>query len=268
MERGVSYDDRFDKDTVMNVVLPGDGAQRRPGVLLIHGGGWRSGGRWHFRDLSRRLARSGYVVANIEYRLAPKHHYPLAVQDTLCALAFFRAASERFGLDPDRVAVMGYSAGGHLASLIGVAADHPALQPDCVAGGTGAPQAVVSGAGIHDFDTAFARNSFIVGNFLGGNQREIPEVWTEASPVTHVGANAPPFLFVVGTVDPLIRQQRTMHQALLDSGNDTRLLVLPGSGHLFGPGAGPADRAFEMSLETPEAVLATLQFLEETLGAP
>ncbi|MDF1561602.1 MAG: alpha/beta hydrolase [Deltaproteobacteria bacterium] len=268
VERDVPYDDRFGQQTVMNLYLPGEGGAGRPGVMLIHGGGWRNGGRFHMRDLARRLARTGYVAANIEYRLAPEHPYPAAAQDSLCALAFFRAEAGRLGLDPDRVAVLGYSAGGHLAALIGVAPDLPGIQPDCAAGGTPAPAAVIGGAGVYDFDTDLTRDTFIVPNFMGGSIEELPEAWAEASPINHVEAGEPPFLMVAGTTDPLLGQQRSMLSALRAAGNDARLLVVPGSGHSTGPGAGFTDRAVEQSVETPEAILAIFDFLAETVGAP
>lgn len=268
VERSVPYDDRFGDDTVMNVYMPVDGKVGRPAVLLIHGGGWRNGGRSHFREIGRRFGHSGYVAGNIEYRLAPENQYPAAVQDSLCALAFFRAESDRFGLDPDRVAVMGYSAGGHLASLMGVAAQLPAIAPDCAAGGTTDPQAVISGAGIHKFDTGLIKSLSSVKKFLGGTQEEIPEVWEEASPVTHVGSNEPPYLFVVGSFDPLLHQQKIMRDALEAAGNETELIIVPGSGHIANTGAGPSDRALGMSLESPEAWLAVMRFLENTVGAP
>src|SRR5688572_22635069 len=138
--RGVSYDDRHAAD-VLDVYLPDDGATGRPAVMYIHGGGWSSGNRGHHADHARRLAESGYVAISIDYRLVPDGAYPAAMQDTSCALAFVRAHADEYGLDPARIAVMGYSAGGHLVSLLGVATDEPDFIPDCAAAPAGAPVA-------------------------------------------------------------------------------------------------------------------------------
>src|SRR5688572_1247905 len=148
-ERREVYDERFAADA-MDVYLPDDGATGRPVVMFVHGGGWKSGSADHHTDHARRLAEDGYVTVSIDYRLVPDGVFPRQVQDAQCALSFVRAHADEWGLAPDRVAVIGYSAGGHLVSMLGVAIDHPELQTDCAAGPTGAPQAVISGAGPED----------------------------------------------------------------------------------------------------------------------
>jgi hypothetical protein len=103
------------------------------------------------RPTAQRLAHSGYVAATIEYRLVPDGVFPAAAEDCFCALAFLRAHAQEYGLDPQRVALMGYSAGGQLVSLLGVHAEDPELQdPGCPAGLTFAPAAVIDGAGPAD----------------------------------------------------------------------------------------------------------------------
>jgi len=129
---GVAYDDRFAAD-VLDVYLPEDGETARPAVMFVHGGGWRIGSRDHHVDHARRLAESGYAAISIDYRLTPDGVYPRSIQDSMCALAFVRSRAGEWGIDPDRIAVMGYSAGGHLVSLLGVATDEPDFAPDCAA---------------------------------------------------------------------------------------------------------------------------------------
>lgn len=264
----VVYDARFGGDTSMDIYVPGDAAAPRPAVMLVHGGGWSAGHKGDLRWAARRFARAGYVAATIEYRLVPDGAFPASSRDVACALSFLRANAGDYLIDPDRVAVYGYSAGGHLVSLLGVAGDLDELQPDCASGPTGPPAAVISGAGPQDLRRY--RDWPTLTDYLGGDQDEIPEVWAMASPITHVGGGEPPFLLINGNIDLLVGddQAEDMRDALAAAGDDVRLLRLRGAGHL--DGVTPAGTASELStsIDRDEAWLAVFDFLERTVGAP
>lgn len=267
---GITYDDRYAAGR-LDVYLPGDADRgARPGVLFVHGGGWHLGDRTHHADHARRLAASGYVAISIDYRLVPEATYPAPVQDSLCALAFVRAHADEWGLDPARIAVAGYSAGGHLVSMIGTAFDDPEVQPDCAAGPTGAPAAVISGAGPQDLRGRYGEHDAIV-DFLGLPEAEAPERYAAASPVTRARPDAPPFLFVHGSDDWFvpIEQSRRMRDLLRAEGVDARLLELGGVGHLVGLGGdGGRQELGVISIDAPEAWIAIEDFLADTVGAP
>jgi acetyl esterase/lipase len=262
----VVYDDRFGDDTKMDVYLP-DGDGPRPGVMLIHGGAWIGGNRSEYTEAAKRLARSGYVAATIEYRLVPKGDWPKDVQDCVCALAWLRKHAAEYKLDPKRVAVWGYSAGGHLASLVGVAAEYKDHVPDCATGPTGPPAAVVSGAGGYDFHGA---KGWLFDEYLGGSEDEAPDRWAAASPIHHVGPGKPPFLIVAGTADVLSSNERAhaMKDALSAAGNDATILDVAGGGHLLNASTDPGTVALEESDLTPEAWMAVMDFLARTIGRP
>lgn len=266
---GVAYDQRFGDATTMDVYLPDDGLTGRPAVLWIHGGGWKHFSRSAHTDHAIRLARAGYVSATINYRLVPDGSFPRAPQDCLCALAYLRNHADEYGLDPDRIAVAGYSAGGHLASLIGVAAGVPELAPDCAAGATYAPAAVISGAGPEDL--LAMGDGDAVRDFVGGTPEEVPERYELASPISHVSPDAPPFLFVHGTGDLFVNidQSKKMRDALRDAGVQARLLALPGGGHLTNPDTGLGQADFgSTTIDSPQAWAAIIDFLDQTVGAP
>ncbi len=269
VRRDVPYDPRHGAATTLDLHLPGSTTTDRPAIVMIHGGGWRSFSKDVYDDQAQRLAGAGYVVANINYRLVPDGTYPVVMQDSLCALAYVRNHAAELGVDPDRVALYGYSAGGHLAALLGVAADEPDFQPDCAEGGTGAPQAVIAGAG--PMDLAELESAQAVYELIGGRLDELPERYERASPLARVAAGAPPMLLQHGEGDLFvpIEQSYAMRDALRAVGTDARVLELAGAGHVVGPGGSPGRQDVVVtSQDTPEAWAATIGFLDATLGAP
>jgi acetyl esterase/lipase len=266
----VSYDDRFGAD-VLDVYMPPDAGVPRPAVLVIHGGGWTEGvDRSSTADVAQRLAGAGYVAVNIEYRLTPNGgQFPHAVQDCFCALAWMRAHASELGLDPLRIAGLGYSAGGHLVSMLGTSAADPGVAPDCVAGPAAPLAAVVSGAGPQDMTSLLQVGPVI--DFVGGSKDAVPEKYAEASPITHVAPGDPPFLFIHGDNDwfvPISNAHR-MQAALDGVGTMTRLLEIPGGGHIWNRGANGGDWELPLtSLDTPEAQAAMIDFLDHTIGPP
>ena len=264
----VPYDTRFGDAATMDIYIP-DGpapAAGRPAVMLIHGGAWRFGSKDDYDPAAERLARAGFVAATINYRLVPAGIYPAAVQDCLCALSFLRANAGAYDIDPDRIAVSGYSAGGHLSSLIGVAAELEVHAPDCEWGPTGPPAAVIPGATSH---TMLDSQHDVVIDFMGGTEEEMPELYASASPIAQVHPGAPPYLVIHGE-DDVVRVEGAiaMVDALRAAGNQVWFLELRGGGHVVNPSTDSSQIALEAATDLPEAWAATIDFLDQTLGAP
>ncbi len=264
---GVAYDDRFGAATTLDLYLPAGTQPKRPAILMIHGGAWRMGSKDAYHDAAVRMARSGWVAASINYRLGAAGVYPRAVQDCVCALAFLRAHADEYGIDPERVAVTGYSAGGHLASLVGLAADLPEHVPDCDAGGTGLPNAVISSAGAQELR---GRDHQWIEDFLGGSETEVPENYRTASPVFHVAPGKPPLLMITGGADWLADRGvlERMRDSMRGAGNQAELLLVNGGGHLLNPDENVGAIDLEVADMTPEGWTAMSDFLERTLGWP
>ena len=217
-----------------------EGGPPAPLVLLLHGGSWSAGSRASLHDEMRALARRGYTAATVEYRLtrAPRDVFPAAIADVRCALPALRRRASDFHAAPDRVAAMGYSAGGHLASLLGVAADASALDaaPCDDAGDDLRVHAVVSYAGPQDLRVNgpyTQEQAEIVTNFLGVFPGDAPDIARLASPLAHVLAEDPPFLLLHGTDDPLVPldHPRRMARALREIGTPASVLELGAIGH-------------------------------------
>ena len=175
-----------------------------PALLLIHGGGWRSGNKSMDVPMAQQIAAKGYVTAAVEYRLSPEALYPAAVYDIKAAIRFLRANAKKFNIDPERIAIAGSSAGGQLAALIGMTNDVKKFD-----GGEGnnsvsaKVQAIIDMDGILDFtdpnesakDSDPAKPS-AGAYWFGATFKESPEKWIEASPISYAGKNSPPVLFI------------------------------------------------------------------------
>lgn len=264
----VAYDARFGDATTLDVYLPSGSGTRRPAVLFFHGGLWNGHDRSEYASAAKRLASSGFVTATANYRVVPDAGYPAAIQDARCALAFLRANAAEYGLDPGRVAVVGYSAGGHLASMLGAVAGAPELEADCAAGTTGPANAVVASSGIHAM--RLRKGDKAVEAFLGGSLDALPERWDRASPISHVAPHAPPYLLVRSDFDFVVsaQQSEAMQSALEAAGNHPRALLLYDEGHFLAAGADVGGLYYGTVEDRPELWTTLIDFLYDTLGAP
>ena len=212
----------------------------RPAVLLVHGGGWDSGSRQMERPFARRLAALGYVAVPVSYRLGATGRFPAALHDLKGAVRWLRAHSAEYGIDPRRIAVVGGSAGGQLAALLGAGNGVAALE-----GGAGDPkvssavQVVVDIDGVADFtgpDLVAQQESAPSApvRYLGGKFSERPAVWRLASALTHAGPHSAPTLFINSTSPtPPLPGRAELCARLRACGIASEIVVLPGTPHTF-----------------------------------
>jgi acetyl esterase/lipase len=219
----------------LDLTLPDAQPGLRPTVLYLHGGAWRSGGRadpdaTHFAPA---LATRGYVVASADYRLSDVAVWPAAFHDCKMAVRWLKANSASYGIDPERIAVVGYSAGAHLAALLGTttgiaAEDGPApLAPDV------SVRAVVAISGVYDTEAHYRqRSSDAVRQFLGGSPGEVPDRCRLSSPIRFAG-RAVPHLLVHGMNDKTVAfgQAKAFEHALRDAGVRVQTLYIENAGH-------------------------------------
>jgi acetyl esterase/lipase len=192
-----------------------------PAVLMIHGDG-RIGddGRWQMAGIARQLAASGYCVFNITYRMAPEWTYPAPLEDVLAALDWMENNAAEQGIDPERIAVFGYSAGGYAGSLA------------ALTDGRNRVKAVVAGGAPSDL--TYYSEGRLIRNFLGGRLEEVPELFHEASPVNHVTPSSPPFFLYHGEDDTLVHPDhlREMEVELKAHGVPHEIHWIRGKGHI------------------------------------
>lgn len=168
-----------------------------PCVIAIHGGGWDSGDRTQIAYLNHWIARQGYAVAAISYRLAPKHQWPAPRDDTLAAIAFLKSRAAELGIDPAKFVLLGRSAGGQIAQAVGYTAADPAIR-GVVA--LYAPSDLIFGyVNTHENDAI--KSPVLMRQFLGGTPETARANYESASAIFHVTPRSPPTLLLHGTID-------------------------------------------------------------------
>jgi acetyl esterase/lipase len=187
-----------------------------PAVTVIHGGSWSGGEKSDFESYDRWLAAGGRVVFDVEYRLANgAQRFPAQLADIKCAIGWVRNNAAQYQVDPERLALLGRSAGGQLALLAAYTANDPTPQPrSCDAQDTRV-RAVISFYGPTDLTWDYTHpgrpdvidTRHVLENYLGGSPASAPQAYAAASPVERVGAQSPPSLFLHGGHDQLVRAE-------------------------------------------------------------
>ena len=203
----------------------------RPTVITIYGGAWLFGKRADNASIDRELAASGYTAISVDYRHAPKYRFPTEPNDVEDAIATIAHHAKAWGVDPDRVALFGRSAGAELA-LLAAYAPEPVHVRSVVA--YYAPTDLVDGYRITpNPDPANVRRILLA--YLGTPPEGRMAAYRAASPVTHVRAKLPPTYLIIGLRDALVRpeQQRELRDALRARGDAVAAIELPWSNHAF-----------------------------------
>jgi len=214
-----------------------------PGIVMIHGGGWRDGDTDDMRRFAERAAESGFAVFNITYRLAPEHKFPAQLEDARAAVRWLRGNAKMFNIDPERLGAWGYSAGAHLAMLLGTV-DDGALPDAGPASPSARVSAVVAGAGPTDL-RRYPDNTY-VSDLMPDDAGE--QLFELASPVAAVTPDDAPMFLYHGKRDWIVDYDNSvnMQQVLTEAGVPARLRELT-FGHVFSYlfGGGAVDAAIE-----------------------
>ena len=258
----------------LDLWLPPVGGAAVPVVVFLHGGGWRLGSRNSAgpalagapRSPFTDVASAGIAVASIDYRLSGEASWPAQLHDAKAAARWLRARSAELGIDPERIASWGESAGGHLAALVALTSGDATLEGQIgIQGPSSHSSAVVTWYAPTDLPRLPAdlgtdpmapdtREALLLGAPLAS----VPETAAQASPITYVAAGAPSFLLLHGISDrfiPCVQSER-MHAALIAAGVDAELHRYEGADHMW----------LDASDVAADAVKRTIAFLRGALG--
>jgi acetyl esterase/lipase len=235
-EYDVAYTTAAGRELRLDLARPAEGDGPFPAIFVIHGGAWRGGDKAGHRDLIDVFARNGYVAVSPQYRFCPEFPFPAQVHDVKAAVRWLKAHAEDYHVDPKRVGAMGFSAGGHLALMLGLTDGDDGLEGEVA---EGAPDtkiaAVVNYFGPTDLlaDDIPDVSKPLVRDFLGGPTTEKAEPARAASPMTYVTPDDPPVLTFQGTVDPLVPHSQALKlaEAQTAAGVPGRVVLIVGGGH-------------------------------------
>ncbi|MDI1324791.1 MAG: alpha/beta hydrolase [Algoriphagus sp.] len=237
----------YNNDTLqkhlLDIYLPANATGDVPLVIWVHGGGWLSNGKYadmgYMKATIAEILKSGYGLASIDYRFSTAAVFPAQIQDCNKAVAFLHENAEKYGLDKDRFALMGFSAGGHLASLMGLSKNNKVS-------GFFMPKASKSFnfKAVVDFYGPAELVLFPKANdpkspegiLIGAAPLDRPDLAKIASPVTYVDKNDPPFLIIHGEKDELVspNHSRLLSGWLNSAGVQNELILVKDAPH-FGP---------------------------------
>ncbi len=258
VERDVTYCAMGGVELKMDVYYPLASEGAWAVTMYVHGGGWSSGDKAQGAGAQEipALQNAGFLVASVNYRLAPEYVFPAMIEDVKCAVRYLRAHANQYNLDPNKIGVWGGSAGGHLVSLLGAADASAGFDVGEYLDHSSRVQVVVDMFGPADLTVQFE-----------GGYENARLVFREfnaalASPVTYISADDPPFLILHGEADRLvpIEQSQILLAALQVVGVPAELVTVANAGHSFKPEEGKI-----ISPSRKEITQRIVSFFNETL---
>jgi pectinesterase len=225
----------YPEHTVTLTLYVPDKPGKYPAVLDIHGGGWKERQVHQDRPMMERLASHGFVTGIVAYRLSPEAKYPAAIYDCKAAVRYMRAHATELKIDPERIGVMGGSAGGHLTGLLAMTNGLPEFEGDGPnRDQSSAVKAAIVMAATQDL-VAASKDKTNEGSiqFFGVSCQDNPDLYAQASPITHVRAGVPPTIFIEGEKDSLKIGRAEMQDKLRALGIETEVYTLKDAPHPF-----------------------------------
>lgn len=247
------YDLPYGKHPHQKLDVYSSSKARAPIVVLIHGGAWVSGDKMEYFPLAHTLQQEGYTVVNLNYRLVPEAHYPAQSEDVACAIAWVKAHAEDYRGDSGKVALIGFSAGAHLAALHALRVDDAWL-PSCLPNMESSVDGVIAVGGVYDF---FLAPASLIDPYIRAMTGDSATNWEDAQPIVHANNNtATRFLLLAAHDDDVVGhfQARIFQPALSLRGQHSRLEEFEGFDHT---------EIISQHVKTSPVVQSMLRFLEE-----
>jgi acetyl esterase/lipase len=238
---GTAYRDvTYCNSQTLDVFVPSKAATRPlPLAIFVHGGGLTGGDKGYLQPtFLNALARAGFAVASLNYRLAPGYQFPAQIQDVKCAIRYLRAHAQTYDINPGKIFAFGTSYGGTLVALAALTGGHSQFDIGPYATTSSAIVAAVDMFGPAELPGWISSQGF--HRAFGGNRASL----MLASPTHYAKANAPPILIVQGTADTTVPKSQSveLYRKLSAAGDQTQLILVHHMGHMFAQvGSQPID---------------------------
>ncbi|HKG54297.1 MAG TPA: alpha/beta hydrolase [Anaerolineales bacterium] len=214
----------------MDVYFPDSGGPW-PALVYVHGGSWMHGDKSEAVMFAGNMTAEGYLVVSINYRLYPPAKFPAMIEDVKCAVRSLRAHAGEYNLDPKRIGAVGVSAGGHLVSLLGTSDQSDGWDVGEYLDQSSQVRAVIAMAGVMDLSRNFPNADIEAMKRVGFGEDNV----AQASPITHVTSDDPPFLLIHGDRDELVpyEQSQLMYDRLVQMNVPAQLVIVKNASHSF-----------------------------------
>ncbi|HAO46410.1 MAG TPA: alpha/beta hydrolase [Ferruginibacter sp.] len=240
-KKGIVYCSIGERKLLLDAFYPkAKTKKKRTAIIIIHGGGWRSGNRTQHYPLAQHLASLGYVCFTPEYRLSTESLYPAAVNDVKAAVRWVKENAKKYSVDTNEIAVLGFSAGGQLAALTGNTNGNALFEgTGCGSKYSSNVQAIVDIDGTLTFvhpesgEGDDSKRISAATNWFGASKKDNPELWKQASPLTWAGKNSVPTLFINSSVDRMHAGRNDYIKILYENGIYTDVKKFENSPHHF-----------------------------------
>lgn len=240
-EKDLLYCTQVNRTLLTDVFYPKEKtAVKRTAIIIIHGGGWRTGNKSLHHTMARRLAALGYVCFTPEYRLSTEALYPAAVYDIKAMIRRVRKNAVKYNIDTNKIVVAGHSAGGELAAMMGATNNISSFEGNgCEKNISSRVNAVIDMDGILAFihpesgEGDDSKRISAATNWFGFSKTENPELWKQGSPLTHVGSHSPSTLFINSSVNRMHAGREDFIKVLNQYKIYSEVKTFEGSPHSF-----------------------------------
>jgi acetyl esterase/lipase len=236
IDQDITYSKVGSRELKLDIARPTEGDGPFPAIFVIHGGAWRAGNKADVRPILPQFVEHGYLAISPEYRFCPQDAFPAQIHDVKAAVRWLKVNAKKYRIDPDRIGAMGFSAGGHLAMMLGLTSPNDGLEGDVSAG---APDSRVKAVVNYFGPTDLAAKDIPdickpwIKDFLGGSPQDRPDAAAKASPLTFVSKDDAPVLTFQGTKDSLVpyTQAIKLADAMSSAGVPGRVELILGADH-------------------------------------
>lgn len=259
LEKNILYCTTGDRKLMLDVFrIPQTRSGKRTAIIIVHGGGWRSGDRTLHHPMAQRLALMGYICITPEYRLSTEALYPAAVYDIKSAIRWVRKNAEKYRIDEDHIVIAGHSAGGQLAAMMGATNGSKDFEGEgCHKDASSRVNAVIDMDGLLAFihsesgEGDDSKRTSAATNWFGYSKAHNPDLWKKGSPLTYIGRHTPPTLFLNSNVERM-HAGRDDYMKILNQYNtytEVRTFDAPHSFVLFEPWFTPVIETMDAFLQ-------------------